>query len=134
MRGTLKSVNSAGADATLIIVCQGSVEGGKKHWLHVSIAHAGLITVWLCLSLGIPSFVKGPRKDGSWEVAPWWAMLTAGLMIWLINYYYHEHDKVSKAQNILRDLSSHIDNNDYRSAVQGLKQAAFDRQDWDTHW
>jgi hypothetical protein len=94
----------------------------------------GLITVWLCLSLGIPSFVKGLRKDGSWEVAPWWAMLAAVGMIWLINYYYHEHDKVAKAQQILRDLSSHIDNNDYRSAVQGLKQAAFDRQDWDTRW
>lgn len=102
-------------------------------WVEI-VALIALFSVWLCLALGVPSFVRGLRKDESWDIPPWWALLAAVGAIVLIDLYYKEHSKTAKAQHVLRALADHVENNNYRQAVSGLQDAATDRADWDTRY
>jgi hypothetical protein len=88
-----------------------------------------LLTVWMVLARGIPSFFAELRSKPSNPISsmpPVWALLVSAAAIYGLDLGYRNLLPHAESHQKLQELVSLIESNDYRAAVKKLQDVAND--------
>lgn len=91
-----------------------------------------LLTVWMVLARGIPSYfaeMRGKPGDPMPSMPPVWALLVSAAAIYGIDLGYRSLLPQAESHEKLQRLVSLVESNDYRGAVKELQEIA-DNPPW----
>lgn len=96
----------------------------RHHWcvhLHVIIYGFLLLFVWIALARGLPDYIDELRNKKFAPTPPWWAFVTAALLLWGLDTYYRTQTAEAKSQESLKRLVALVDQGDYKRAMSELQ-------------